>query len=221
MLRTIVTFLAVTACASLLGCSKGPSEKVVKRLARGYLVSVVPGISEKEITILKSSEKDGNTMVSVQAGGMQCDMTVFKEKKNWRVKDLSCNGQFEPADKAAERRRSYMLATMKQAVEELNKKVPIMSADGTTRTDKYEIVNNSMVVYQTNVTASTGDMTAKEIEDKKANYLPMACVKLKEVVSSGINYEYIINDKDGKPLMKHQVNNETCSEYLRLQNVVK
>lgn len=215
MFRTIVTLLAVTACAGLLGCSKGPSDKVIKRLAQGYLVSMVPGISEKEITILKSSGKDGNTIVSVQAGGMQCDMTVFKEKKNWRAKDLSCNGQFEPADKAAERKRNYMLATMKQAVEELNKKVPTMSADGTTRTDKYEIVDNSMVVHQTNVMASAGDMTTKDIEEKKANYLPMACVKLKEVVSSGINYEYIINDKDGNPLMKHLISTETCSSYLQ------
>lgn len=212
MYRIIVAFITLIACANLFGCSKGPSNEVAKKLAQGYLSSMVPGISENEFSILKSFQQEGNTIVVVQAGGMVCNMSVIKGKHGWIAKGISCNGQFEPQEKAAERKRSFMLASMKQAVEELNKKVPTMSADGKTRNDKYELVNNTMVIYQTNVTAKASDMTAKEIEDKRAEYLAIQCVKLKELVSNGISYEYDVKDKDGMPLIKHLINSETCSK---------
>ena len=214
MYRIIVTFFALIACASLVACSKKPSNEVAKKLAQEYLSGMVPGISEEEISVKETVEKEGKTIVVVQAGGMVCDMTVIKGKDGWKTGGVSCNGQFESPEKDADRKRNFMIANMKQSVDELNKKVPTMSADGTLRTDKYELVNNTMVVHQTNVMANAGAATAKEIEDKRADYLSKACVKYKELVTSGINYEYDVKDKDGKPLIKHLINNETCSKYL-------
>jgi vacuolar-type H+-ATPase subunit H len=215
MYRIIVSFILLIACVTVLGCSKEPSSKDAKKLAQRYLSSRVPGISEEEISILKTFEKDGTTIVVVQAGGMVCDLSVTKGKDGWKAKGISCNGQFEPQEKATERKRSFLIANMKQTVDDLNKKVPTMSADGTIRTDKYELVNSTVVVYQTNVTANARDMTAKENEDKRTEYLSTACDKMKEMVTNGINYEYSIKDKDGKPLITHNINNETCGKYLQ------
>lgn len=215
MFKIVVAIVTLIACANLVGCSKQPSDKVAKKLAQVYLSSTVPGITENEVNVIKSFEKDGGTIVVVQAGGMTCDMTVIKEKGGWKIREVSCNGQFEPQEKAAERKRTFMIASMKQSVEELNKKVPTTSADGTLRTDRYELVDNTMIVHQTNVTANAGDLTATQIEDKKAGYLPTACVKYKELVTNGITYVYDVNDKNGNPLIKHLINNETCNKYLQ------
>jgi hypothetical protein len=211
MYRTRVFFVACIVCVNLLGCSQGPSDKVARNLALNYLSGMVPGITETEIAVIKSVEKDGYLTVTIQAGGMTCDMPVTKGKKGWVARGVTCTGQFEAPEKAAERKRSYMLASMKQSIDGLNKKVPTMSADGTLRTDNYELVDASMIVHQTNLAAKAGDMTPRDIDGMKAAFLATSCVKMKELVANGIRYEYVVNDKDGNLLVKHLVNSETCS----------
>lgn len=212
MRRISIVIASVVAFVSLVGCSKGPNNKDASNLAMNYLSGMVPGITEKDISILKTFEKEGNTIVVVQAGGMLCDMPVIKGKDGWLARGISCNGQFESPEKSAERSRNAFFAMVKKDCEERNKKTPYYSDDRSVRYDKIEFENNSMIYKATMVDIAANEMSEKDKKEENKAKIELLCSNdgSRSLLFNGITVVYDINDKNGSPLMKSIISKGDC-----------
>jgi len=214
MRKLQVFLILLAAILSLSGCSPSPGKTEATKLAHNYISGFVPGVQEKDISILKTYEKDGNTIVAVQAGGMLCDMAVIKGKDGWMGRGISCNGKFETPEKEAERYRDNLIASLNKKVEEMNKEMPSVAKDGITRNDKAEFLNNKMRFYRTILTVASSTVDPQKIDEFKKSLSTELCSKKSalEFINSGFAYEYIYNDKDGKPLFTHLVDKDVCGK---------
>jgi len=212
MRKSIIVFAFVSAMITVAGCSKGPNKNDATGLAIGYLSNMVPGITKDEISILKTFEKDGDTIVVVQAGGMLCDMPVIKGKDGWLARGISCSGQFESPEKAAVRKKNAISTKLKAEINESNKKLP-KEEDGL-KTDKMLFENNTIILKLTLLEYNSSDIKTTFINEKKNNWTGMLCSDplIHDYMYNDIAYEYRVYDKNGTSIFNHIVNKNVCSQ---------
>jgi hypothetical protein len=216
MLRACILLVSLIACINLIGCSKGPSNKDASNLAFSFLSGMIPGITEKEISILKTLEKEGNTIVVVQAGEMLCNMPVIKRKDGWIASGILCNGQFEPPEKAAIRALNAIRDDIKTEIDQLNNKGPYTSEDGNVRYNKAEFENNVAAYYITLLNTNAMDCTNKIITEKIKPLINSLCSdsESKELLIHDISYKINSYDSDGNLSLKHIINRDICNNKL-------
>ena len=219
MLRACILLVSLIACINIIGCSKGPSNKKASNLAFNYLSGMIPGITENEISILNSLEKNGNTIIVVQAGGLLCNMPVLKGNDGWIATGISCNGKFEPPDKAAVRTLNVFRDGIKNEIGKINKKTPYTSKDGNVRYDKAEFNNNAAVFYITLLNTKVIDCTNKLITDKLKPLINSLCTDSdsSKILIHDISYEFNSYDSDGNLSLKHIINKDICNNKLYCQ----
>ena len=204
---------------AITGCSNSPSNKEATDLAYSYLSDFTPGIEKNEINILKSYEKEANTIVVVQAGGMLCEMPVIKGKDGWIGRGISCNGQFESPEKAEARRKKVKIAAMIKGVEDLNKKCPFINErNKNVRHDKFEFdkTTNTVRRYETYLDIKYADVTQQYIKQEEERVLLDACndsTLLKDI--NDVSMEIDVKGNDGKPFIKHIISKDTCAKYYK------
>ena len=93
-MKKVMPLLFIAVCL-LTACTKAPSNAESKKIAVGYLNNFIPEATEDKISIAKSYEKEGNTIVVFQAGqSMVCEMAVLKGKDGWIGRGIDCSGEF-------------------------------------------------------------------------------------------------------------------------------
>lgn len=208
--RVANLFVLLVALVTLVGCSKGPSNKDASGLALSYLTGMAPGITEKDISILKSFEKEGNTIVVVQAGGMLCDMPVIKGKDSWIARGISCNGQFET--KEILEKRNQLLAQLTTDAVEINKKFPTYHGNDL-RFDKYEISEGSMILHATYTKYAHKDINDKILHDSKLDLKNKACSDkyTRSFIKEGIPQFVVAYDSNNNKIYKYRIDEGSCN----------
>lgn len=222
MRNRVKSTLVFSSFYLLMGCSSGPNKSEAINLAYSYLNNMVPGIEKNEISILKSHEKDGDIVVTVQAGGMLCDMPTIKGKDGWIARGINCNGQFESQEKAAIRSKKYYVKKTAENVIAENKKCPFINDKGV-RVDKISFDESKLVVkYNTTINVNSTEATTKAIDFDILNNFSLLCEssQLSFDFNQGITFQYVVSSLDGKNLYDISVNKESCNKFReKLQSI--
>ncbi len=213
--RSLKWVIIAVVLLLLLACTKAPGKKEATDLAYQYLTNIAPGIEKNEISILKSYEKDADTIMVVQAGGMLCDMPVIKGKDGWIARGMRCEGQFESAEKAEARRIKRRVAETAKDIEELNKKVPYVDPEASNvRYDKFEFDTATRTV-RTRVTRTDitrADIGIKGPKEFEQYYISSLCSDPQALpfFNDGFARKLILRGKDGEIIAEVTVNKDIC-----------
>lgn len=220
MLRMYIFLVSLAVCSNLIGCSGGPSNKEAANLAFSFLSGMIPGITEHEISVLKTVEKGSDTTVLIQAGDMLCKMPVIRRKDGWIASSILCNGQFESPQKAAIRALNSLRADINSEINKLNTSGPYTSKDRNIRYNKAEIDNEAAIYYITLLNTNPKDCTNTLITAKIKTLIDSLCTdgQTKNLLIHDISYEYDTYDGNGNVTSKHVVNKDICNNQLYCQN---
>jgi len=215
----VVLFIAISLAAiSLLtaACSRAPSDREAVDLALPSLRAFVPDIEKDDISILKSYQKDADTIVVLKAGGMICEMPLIESKNGWIGRGINCSGQFESPEKAEARRKKKVIAEITASIEETNRKSPFVS-DRNMRHDKSEFDPETLTVrsYFTDHGSKQTAMSQKLLETVKETAMAENCNHLRYMMRNGVTVEHYVKDDDGNPVMQYIINNDVCNRYYR------
>jgi len=214
MKRTFILLVLLLTCINLVGCSKGPSNKIASKLAVNYLSGMIPGITAEEIDIVDTVEIGGNTTVLVRAGGMFCDMPVIKNNGTWEVGTMSCYGQFEPPERAVARLENTFRSRFKTKLNDINSKLLYLTDTNNVRYDKHEFDSDTAVYYVTLLGTRDTDCTNELISSKLKPLITSICSDYethRDYLYYDVSYEFSYTDRNGNPTSKHIVNEDICN----------
>ena len=172
---------------------RAPSDREAVDLALPSLRAFVPDIEKDDISILKSYQKDADTIVVLKAGGIICEMPLIESKNGWIGRGINCDGQFESPKKAEARRKKKVIAEITASIEETNRKSPFVS-DRNVRHDKSEFDPETLTVrlYFTDHGSKRTAMSQKLLEAVKEMAIAENCNYLRYMMRNGVTVEHYV-----------------------------
>ena len=115
------------------------------------------------------------------------------------------------AIKELEYKTAY-IKEMKKSVDELNKKTPQLSEDGSMRFDKYEFNDNIFASYITMMNVKANEVDKNELQNTTNELIKSICgdTETRKAINYGVSYKYEMSDIDKKSVVSVTIDSHMC-----------